>query len=136
MSAIMWMSLLLPALTTGCAEVEPVSRLERVDEAVTDGGLYTLSLTPEPDPPVAGPAALGLRIIDADGADVEGASIALDVWMPDHGHGVSQPPIVSDEGGGEYTAEWTYSMPGYWELTVEVSGPGGDDNVVVAYDVR
>jgi len=132
----MWILLLTPAFTTGCADVEPVSRLERVDEAVTDGGLYALTLSPVPDPPVAGPAALELLVTDLDGFAVEGAGIALDIWMPDHGHGVSQPPIVSDRGDGEYTAEWTYSMPGYWELTVEVSGPEGEDNVVVAYDVR
>jgi len=130
----MILSLLPSLLFIACADVED-SRLERVDEAVTSAGLYKLSLSPDPDPPTAGPAGLWIVVTDADEQPIEGADITLDPWMPEHGHGASQAPVVSDLGGGDYFAEWTYSMPGYWEITLDVTGPEGADDVVLAYDV-
>lgn len=115
--------------------MEPAERLARVEEATTVDGLYELGFTPEPDPPTSGQALLRVAVAEAGGGPVEGAQLTVIPWMPEHGHGVSQEPVVTELGGGEYEAGWSYVMPGYWELAVQVHGPAGTDEVLIAYEV-
>ncbi len=127
-----WLSALL---LSGCAGGTP-DRLERVDSALTAEGLYALGLRPDPDPPTVGEALLGIGVTDAEGTALEGVLLDVQPWMPEHGHGVTGEPEITELGAGEYEARWIYSMPGYWELTIQVDGPDGPDGVLVAYDVQ
>lgn len=119
----------------GCAA--PEEPADTGDGAVrTDAGLYDLVLTPDPDPPVAGDAALDIAIaVVATGAALEGAAVTVEPWMTDMGHGTPEPPVVEETGGGAYRATWTYSMPGTWDVTVGVDGEAGVDSATVVYDV-
>ena len=47
------------------------------------------------------------------------------------GHGVREKPVITERGGGLYTAgNIVISMTGHWELKITVSGKAGDDKVV------
>lgn len=100
----------------------------------TDEGLYVVSVGPDPDPPVAGDAALDLAVT-TDGAAAEGLTITVEPWMPSMGHGVHDAPVVEEIGGGGYRARWVYTMPGEWEVRLDLEGPAGDDTLTLTFDV-
>lgn len=55
------------------------------------------------------------------------ASVTLEAWMPEHGHGTNQPevdPTHVHEGMYEGATHWM--MPGAWELRFNVTLPEGD----------
>jgi hypothetical protein len=114
------------------AEADRLPVLSALDSL---GGAYHLELSPEPDPPTAGDTALTIALT-AGGEPSPGAALTLLPWMPDHGHGVSSEPEVSEQEGAVYQATWLYPMPGYWEITVTIDGDAGLDEVVVAYEVQ
>jgi hypothetical protein len=102
----------------------------------TDAGLYDLLLEPSADPWTAGePISLDVTV-EHKGEPVEGATLFVEPWMPDHGHGISDPPSVRELGNGTYQASWAFSMPGAWELTIDVQAEPGSDTAVVRYDVQ
>ena len=105
------------------------------DELHTDTGLYHLALSTEPDPPVADDFTLRLDITSG-GEAVEEATLTVEPWMPAHGHGVLDDPVVSELGGGAYQADWAWAMPGYWEVTLTIDAKAGVDTAVVAYEVE
>ena len=65
-----------------------------------------------------------LEVADAAGKPVDGATLSVTPFMPDHGHGSSVKPTVTREGGGTYDVTNVYlPMPGLWRLTVTVQMP-------------
>lgn len=130
----MWSTLLpLALIACGTGSENAVDPGAASAGVLTDGGLYRLTLTPEPDPPVAGDAALTILVEDPDdGAPIEGAAVEVEPWMPSMGHGVSDPPVIAEEGAGVYRATWEYSMPGTWEVVVTIDE---SDSLSVTYEV-
>jgi hypothetical protein len=55
-----------------------------------------------PGPPEKGRNALTIAITDAGGQPVDGATVTVTPFMPDHGHGSAVKPIVTAAGGGNY----------------------------------
>jgi hypothetical protein len=70
-------------------------------------------------------------ITDRDGHPVDGATIAIDGGMPQHGHGLPTQPRVSNAlGGGEYEIEGVrFNMGGWWEFKLIITSPAGTDIV-------
>ena len=70
-------------------------------------------------------------VLDAAGRPVEGARIAVDGGMPEHGHGLpTQPQVQGSLGGGMYDIEGLrFSMGGWWEVKLTIEGPQGADRV-------
>jgi hypothetical protein len=65
---------------------------------------------------------------DAAGPDrpVDGMSIAVHPYMPDHRHGTT-PVGVMPAGGGTYTiSPLNLYMAGYWEITFDLTDLSGD----------
>lgn len=78
-----------------------------------------------PAPPAKGMNALTVRVVAGGGAPVEGATVTLEPFMPDHGHGSAAVPKVTAQGDGKYAIENVYlAMAGLWVLTVKVSSGG------------
>ncbi|MCK6502651.1 FixH family protein [Myxococcota bacterium] len=103
---------------------------------VTDQGLYALLVSYTPDPPVAGDTTLTVEIHDAATDELlTGSTLTVTPWMPDHGHGISDPPDVVEDAG-VYTVTFAYSMPGTWELTFDVDGSLGVDSAVLTVEVE
>jgi hypothetical protein len=74
----------------------------------------------EPDPPQSGEVELTLKLT-VDGEALEGAEVDLEPWMPAHDHGSNTEPVVVEEGDGIYRVDdLTFSMPGLWDITVDI----------------
>jgi hypothetical protein len=66
-----------------------------------------------------------IEVVDENNAPVDGATIAVTPWMPDHGHGSAVRPEVAAMGGGRYAVSKVYlPMAGLWELKVSVQRTG------------
>jgi hypothetical protein len=92
----------------------------------TPGALSVKLMTATPAPPAKQSNALTFAVTDAAGNPVEGATLSVTPFMPDHGHGSSVKPTVTAKGGGVYDVANVYlPMPGLWRLTVTVQTASG-----------
>jgi len=106
--------------------------------ALTEAGRYRVSLAPE-----AGRVPLGelhaweVQVATPEGAPVTPTRLAFDGGMPQHGHGLTTAPRVTEAlGGGRYRVEGVrFHMHGDWRLVVELVGPAGPDVAVFHVDV-
>jgi hypothetical protein len=97
----------------------------------TSGALSVKLMQASPAPPAKQSNALTFQVTDAAGKPVDGATLSVTPFMPDHGHGSSVKPTVTPMGGGTYDVANVYlPMPGLWRLTVTVQMPN-----VAAQDV-
>ncbi|WP_423065364.1 FixH family protein [Devosia sp. CN2-171] len=97
----------------------------------TEQGLYVGTLEPGASPvPVGTMQSWTVVVTTADGQPLEHAELSIDGGMPQHGHGLPTEPQVTDElGGGRYRIEgMKFNMPGWWTITLEVSGAAGTDS--------
>ncbi|MBT6180207.1 MAG: hypothetical protein HOI23_23400 [Deltaproteobacteria bacterium] len=97
-------------------------------DLVRTGDQFKLTLvSAAPAPWDVGDNIWTLKVEDLQGNAVEDALIRVTPYMPDHGHGVSPPYYagVTQGSGGLYDIEtFNLIMPGFWEMTVEVSASG------------
>lgn len=105
-----------------------------VFSADTDGGVFAV-IVDFGAPPATGPVTADLAVSRVDGAALGDAVVALDVYMPEHGHGVTPPPATTQTGEGAWTSEWVFPMAGTWELTLDVHAGGDTDARVFDVDV-
>ena len=104
---------------------------------VSEQGLYEAHITPEPAQPSTGENTLMIHLMDREGNNVEGADLGVEPWMPAHGHGSPETPVVEDLGDGIYEVDnLVYSMPGHWEVRIEIKNDGHSDRIVVDYNVE
>ncbi len=102
----------------------------------TSDDLFMVHLTPSSEPFVSGEdVTLGLHVLQ-DGAGVAGATVDVVPWMVDMDHGTSGDIVVTEmtmgDDAGMYEAAFSFSMAGYWEVTIDVDG----SEAVAAYDVE
>jgi hypothetical protein len=84
-----------------------------------------------PAPPAKGTNAITLQVLDAGSRPLDGATITVTPFMPDHGHGSAVAPIVTAAGDGRYSVTKVYlAMAGLWRLTIAVAQPGGGTSEV------
>lgn len=127
-------SLLLAAGLVACA---PADDHPDAGAITSDAGLYEILYAATPDPPVAGDTELALFLEEAETGDpVVGAGLEVEPWMPSMNHGITGEVEVTELGDGDYVAAWAYSMPGYWEVTVDIDTEAGIDFVVLGFDVE
>jgi hypothetical protein len=90
---------------------------------------YTPSVTP---PPVNQLHTWTLRVTTPDGQPVEGATIAVDGDMPQHGHGLpTQPRVTRYLGDGQYLVEGVkFQMGGWWVMDFTVTDATGEADTV------
>jgi hypothetical protein len=96
---------------------------------VGDHGLLGFELVEsDPAPPAKGPNTWTVAVTDADGIPMTG-TLAVDLFMPDHGHGTSVPPVVSfDDASGHFTVKPVYLfMPGVWRITLDYYADPADE---------
>lgn len=118
-------------VAVACAAAEPEG-----GEVMADDGLYRVIFAVTPDPPGVEPLRFDLGLEDAAGAAVSGAGIGATPWMPDMGHGIDDEPVVAEAGEGAYTVDLTPTMPGAWELRLEIDAAPGSDAAVIPFDVE
>ena len=79
-----------------------------------------------PEPWSVGDNDWRIAVTHKDGQALEGVSLFVTPYMPDHGHGVSPPIYNGVEGAdGVYDINtFNLIMPGFWEMTVTVGAEG------------
>lgn len=91
------------------------------------GTMSVKLMSASPAPPSTGVNTFSLQVVDAAGAALDGATITVTPWMPDHAHGSSVKAGVVPAGGGMYTVSNVYLvMAGLWQVTVTVEQATGD----------
>jgi membrane fusion protein, copper/silver efflux system len=89
-------------------------------------GDFRVEATVSPDPPTTGDNRLLLRILDAEGHPVDGASLDFLVTMSAMGAmpEMRQGGEVRPQGNGVYRVTYRLAMLGDWVITVRVTAPG------------
>lgn len=125
---------LCAALALACAcGADPAE----ADDARLEADGLTFAFQIDPDPPHVGPHVLHLTLTDASGAPAEDAEVTATTWMPAHGHGAPDDPVVSPEGGGAFRIEPVdFFMPGRWEVRIVARLGEVQSEVAPAWDVR
>jgi hypothetical protein len=103
-----------------------------MQQASSDGAVTIRFADADPAPPSKGDNTWTIRLGDAAGQPIEGATITTSPFMPDHGHGASVMPTTTPMSNGLYQiAPLTFFMPGIWQTTFAVQTPKGDSETVV-----
>ena len=90
----------------------------------SSGALSVKVMEATPAPPAKQSNTLTFVVTDPAGKPVDGATLSVTPFMPDHGHGSSVKPTITPRGGGAYEVKNVYlPMPGLWRLTVTVQMP-------------
>ncbi len=125
----------LLALTVGACGVE-----DPADDSTglkSQAGHFEATANFEPSPPAVGKNRLELELRNEDGSFLEAAKLEAEPWMPAHGHGVPVRPSVKEMGAGVYSVEdLRFTMPGTWEVKVQIQAGQVDDSLVVKTDVQ
>ncbi|AWV89428.1 FixH family protein [Bradymonas sediminis] len=104
---------------------------------VSANGHFQAELHAMPEAPVTGINMVHLKLLDAQNTPVSGATIEVEPFMPAHGHGTPEAPTVAEDGEGMYTiSNIKYTMPGAWELRIDVSAGGTQDRIIADYEVK
>jgi hypothetical protein len=100
------------------------------------GALVVKLVEAAPGPPIKGMNAMTLNVTDANGAPVDGASLAVVPFMPDHAHGSARKTVIKPIGAGTYevTDIWL-PMAGLWKLTVTVQANGATSEATFQFCV-
>jgi nitrogen fixation protein FixH len=78
----------------------------------------TMALTWQPSPPVSDKdVTFALRLTNASGDPVDGASVTANLIMPSMDMGKNEVKLT-DQGNGEYRGTGKFSMAGPWNVVV------------------
>jgi hypothetical protein len=105
-----------------------------MSETASTGSALKVSLVEAaPAPPAKGLNVWTIKIVDATGAPVSGATVALKPYMPDHGHGASVIPQVMpmSDAGTYQISDIDLFMPGIWQNTFTVTPASGAAESVI-----
>lgn len=94
--------------------------------------VYRASMVPLPDPIEWNrPLSWTIDVRTAAGAPVEGATLALESWMPDDERvSVARPRATAELGGGRYRVEGIrFDRRGWWNLRLQISAGGVTDSL-------
>jgi hypothetical protein len=85
-----------------------------------------------PAPPAKGDNEWVVQVQDPGGTPVEGITLSIRPWMPDHGHGSTRPATITPLASpGQFRiSPLNLWMPGFWEITLSASKDGGQDSAV------
>lgn len=123
------------ALPDAAGAMDAISKVRRerpvdMDTATTVATRYgTLQASYDTDfleVPLNGVHSWRLSLQDKRGQPVTGADIDLTADMPEHLHGMTTTPLVQEtETPGFYLVRgMNFHMPGYWEVTLDISQAG------------
>lgn len=101
-----------------------------------DGKALVELTAPLTDAPMRAFWQVEFVLTDADGAMIVDAAIAVSGGMPAHGHGLPTAPQVEEIGGGHYVIKGLkFSMPGEWELVLDIVSGALSDRVLFTFEL-
>lgn len=100
-------------------------------------GRYVATLVPDGQLRPRRMQSVRVAVTDDRGQALEGATLTIDGGMPQHRHGLpTRPRVTRALGDGTYEIEGVrFSMGGWWELRVTVTGAAGADVVTFNLDL-
>jgi len=104
-----------------------------IAKASKNGSFDVTLLSSAASPPLIGDLTeWTVQVADAQGAMVDGATIDVKPFMPDHGHGTDAVAHVTAAGApGQYAIQPLYLfMAGYWTVTLTITSGAVTDTVV------
>ncbi|MEO8876875.1 MAG: FixH family protein [Polyangiaceae bacterium] len=106
-----------------------------LEEKGASGAFDIKLMSINPNPAFKGNNAWTIQVVDASGAPVTGATIKVNPYMPDHGHGSSiTPQIAAGRDPGTYDITLlNLFMPGIWTVTIVVTNAGITDQSVFTF---
>ena len=111
----------------------PPDGLDMARSKVTEAGHFVVAVAPEAgaDIPQGPMHNWIIEVKTPDGMPVEGAGIAIDGGMPQHGHGLpTAPQMTADLGQGRYRIEGVrFNMGGWWEFKLAITSGSTTDHV-------
>lgn len=119
---------------TGCMLfARPPKTLDYSRMRSSESGIYRGTILPAGDSIPQGKLhSWTLHLEDAAGAPVDGASLAVDGGMPQHGHGLpTKPQVRRLAAAGDYLVEgMKFNMGGWWVVKFRVESAAGTDSLV------
>lgn len=137
--ALLLILLLAPVLLpTACGDASDDGNDEQADATlVSESGHFEAHVSAMPAEPVTGENTLHMHLMDPAGTALDGATVAVEPWMPAHGHGSPETSVVEEGSDGMYTiSNVVYSMPGHWEVRIDISHGESRDRIVAEFDVK
>jgi hypothetical protein len=93
-------------------------------------GRYVATLQPDQPLQVRKLQSVRFTVTDANGKAIDGATVAVDGGMPQHGHGLPTKPRARQLAEGVYEIQGLrFNMGGWWELRLAITTPSGTDTV-------
>ena len=138
------LALALSVAALGCGGMEQHGMLpdeteatfHRGHSAVGNNGQIAITYELDRVLPVRGLNLATAVVTFADGATLVDPSVHAHLYMPAHGHGSTEEPIVTPLGNGKYRIEnIVCTMAGEWQLTVHAMKDGVDDKATFILDV-
>ena len=123
--------------TARAASVTPAVAL--LSDIPSHNRAYRASMIPLPDPLERNRSLTWtIEIRTAADGPVEGASLALESWMPDdESVSVARPRVIAELGGGFYRVEGLrFDSHGWWNLRLQISDAGMTDSLAFNLIVR
>ncbi len=120
----------------GClTDVRAMTYAANMQLASKEGRLKLVLESSDPAPPIKGNNNWVLKVLDAAGAPVTGATLMVVPKMPDHGHGTSIVPTITPMGDAYQIGNVNLFMAGLWEVTISVSAAMSSDYGVFSFCV-
>lgn len=98
----------------------------------SEKGSYSVTIVIGGGGLTVGNNSMDIIVHDMAGSSVSGADVTLTPWMPEHGHGVSVEPVITERGGGLYSIDNVLAnMAGRWEFIIGITSDGVEDTVLI-----
>jgi hypothetical protein len=112
-----------PAAAVCGAQLRGAHRIESAN--------YTVAYRTQPAKVAVGKHFTIDAIACGKGGVADPAALAVDAFMPDHGHGMNYKAAVTKIAAGQFRAEGLmFHMPGRWELYFDVPMQGKPERLV------
>ena len=130
------------AAVSGCEPEEEEGVCEGEDRTVPlelnvdlegeDARLVFQLLSVDPEPVDLGANDWTVSILDPSGVALDGCTVTVTPWMPDHGHGSNEPEGVAGSEAGQYFIEGIeFIMPGFWTASLSATCGEVTDNITL-----
>lgn len=136
--ALLALAALCGIATVGTLTIPPAARAaipqdidQSLDRVTRNGKFHVRIRSLESPIPLYRIHRWSVTVTDGEDRPVEGATIAVDGGMPQHGHGLPTKPVARPDGGaGAYVIDgMKFSMDGWWELKLAITAAGMADGV-------
>lgn len=117
----------LAALLVGCGD--PATADEEALPTSSERGTFALDIVSEDGPFRRGTNAFVVHATDHAGHAASVVSVTA--RMPGHDHGIT-PPRIDCADGACRVSDLLLTMPGRWQITLQLSGVGEQDDVLLA----